>query len=213
MVARDVVTISRQVGSGGDEIAGKVARILGYAYFDKTLMMKVAKDLGISCDEIADFSEDSYEVKSLVDKILRRKRPVTSSFVQEGDVQIRKALDEEKCLAVIQDVIKSLALNGKTVIVGRGGQAILKDNAATLHVKVVAPLEIRIQRIMKIGGLSERVAKKTIEDSDRATAEYIKRFYGIDWADQTFYDMVINTWKLDFDTAAKMIVSVVRKMW
>jgi len=213
MVARDVITISRQVGSGGDEIALKVSRILGYTYFDKSLLVSVAKSLGLSEENIADLSEDAYRVEGLVDRILRRKRPVAASFVLEGNVLVGKALDEEESLSVIQTVISSLARRGKTVIVGRGGQAILKDKVDVFHVRVVAPTAFRVERIRKSQGLSQEAALKLIEDNDKATAEYLRRFYKIDWEDPLVYDMVLNTSKMDLDTAAEVIASVVRKMW
>ena len=213
MVARDVITISRQVGSGGDEIALKVSRILGYAYFDKSLLVSVAKSLGLSEENIADLSEDAYRVEGLVDRILRRKRPVAASFVLEGNVLVGKALDEEESLSVIQTVISSLARRGKTVIVGRGGQAILKDKVDVFHVRVVAPTAFRVERIRKSQGLSQEAALKLIEDNDKATAEYLRRFYKIDWEDPLVYDMVLNTSKMDLDIAAEVIASVVRKMW
>jgi cytidylate kinase len=213
MVARDIITVSRQVGSGGDEIALKLCRTLGYAYFDKNLMMSVAKSLGVSEADIADFSEDDYKIQSLVDRILRRKRIVATSYAQEGDELIRKALNEEASLAVVQTVIKNLAIRGKTVIVGRGGQAILKDRADVLHVRIVAPLDVRVERIIKERGLSKSDALKLIDDSDKATAEYLQRFYKIDWEDPTIYDMVINTWKMDYDTAARSMASIVRKIF
>ncbi len=73
-----VITISRQVGSGGDEIALKISKILDYAYFDKNLMFRVAKSIGFSDEYISDFSEDTYKIKSLVDRILLRKKPVAT---------------------------------------------------------------------------------------------------------------------------------------
>ena len=89
-------------------------------------MVSEAKSLGISEEDIADFSEDTYKVKSLVDRILLRKKPVAISLGLKDNALIRKTLNEEECLSVIQTVISSLASRGKTVIVGRGGQAILR---------------------------------------------------------------------------------------
>jgi cytidylate kinase len=213
MVARGVITISREAGSGGDEIALKVSEILGYAYFDKSLMVSVAKSLGMSEEEIVDFSEDNYRVKSLVDRILRRKRPVAISFRPEGPMVIRKALDEEECLSMIQTIINSLAKRGKTVIVGRGGQAILKDKVGVLHVRIVAPIEVRVERVMKNAAemswdLSREDALNLIKEQDNRTAEYLRRFYNIDWEDPIIYDMILNIWKMNFDTVARVIASV-----
>jgi peroxiredoxin/cytidylate kinase len=213
MVARNVITISRQVGSGGDEIAQKVSETLGYAYFDKNLLVSEAKSLGVSEGDIADFSEDDYKVKGIVDKILLRKKTVAISLASKDNVLVRKTLDEEACLSVIQAVINSLASRGKTVIVGRGGQAILKDKVDVLHVRIVAPAAVRVKRIMESRGLSQEDALRLIEDNDKAEAEYLQRFYSIDWKDPAVYDVVLNTWKMDFNTAAKVIVSVASQVW
>jgi len=213
MVARDIITISRQVGSGGDEIALNVSKILGYAYFDKSLMVSVAKSLGMSEEDIVDFSEDAYRVKGFVDRILRRKRPVATSLILKDNEPIRKALDEQEYLSVIQTVINSLARRGKTVIVGRGGQAILKDKVSVLNVRIVAPIDVRVERIMKGGGLSQEDALKLIKDNDKAAAEYLRRFYNVDWGDPMIYDVVLNTWKMDLSTAARMIAGVASQAW
>ncbi len=195
-----VITISRQVGSGGDEIALKVSEILGYAVFDKNLMVDVAKSIGLSEEEIADFSEDTYRIKSFVDTILLRKTPSTIS-----PTAARGNLDEERYLSAIQAVIRNVANRGKTVIVGRGGQAILKNKPSVLHVRIVAPKAVRVKRIMDKGGLSEEAALRLIEDSDKTAAEYLRRFYGVDWADPLIYDMILNTGKMDPNLAAKTI--------
>ncbi len=209
MATPTVITISREAGSGGDEIALKVSELLGYAYFDKTLMANVAKSLGISDESIEDFSEDTYKVKSLVDRILLRKKPVTVSFNLKDNAQISKTLDEEECLSVIQTVINSLASRGRTVILGRGGQAILKNKVGVLHVRIIAPVDVRVKRIMKSEGLSREDALKLVEENDKAAAEYLKRFYNINWRDQLNYDMVLNTEKMDASTASKVIASAV----
>jgi peroxiredoxin/cytidylate kinase len=211
--AHNIITISRQAGSGGDEIAEKVSELLGYAYFDKGLLMNVAKCIGVSEEDIADFSEDVYTVKSLVDKILLREKPAAISIIQKGDEVISKTLDEEKCLSVIQTVINSLAGRGNAVIVGRGGQAILKHKVGVLHVRIIAPLTDRIERIMKTKALTKEAAQKLIEDHDRASAEYLHRFYGISWDDPAIYDIILNTWKMDQNTAAEIIASAASKKW
>ena len=213
MGAPTVITISRQVGSWGKEVAMKVSEILDYAFFDKGMMVREAKSLGISEEDIADFSEDEYKVKGLVDRILLRKKPVAVSFTLKDNAQIRKELNEEEVLSVIQTVINSLASRGKTVIVGRGGQAILKHKVGALHVRIVAPLEVRVERIMKSGRLSRDDALRYIEDNDKAMAEYLQRFYNIDCEDPTIYDLVLNTGKMEVGIAARIIASVASHAW
>jgi hypothetical protein len=174
-------------------------------------MLNVAKDIGMTERDIADFSEDDYRVRSLVDKILRRKRIVATSYIRKGDESVRNPLDEEANLIAIQAVIKNLAARGRTVIVGRGGQAILRNKLDVLHVRVVAPLEVRVERIVREAGLGKVDALKYVSDGDKATAEYLRRFYKTDCEDPTVYDIVLNTWKLDYDTAVRAVSSIARK--
>jgi peroxiredoxin/cytidylate kinase len=213
MGAPTVITISRQVGSGGDEIALKISKILGYAFFDKSLMASVAKSIGVSEEDIADFSEDTYKVKGFVDRILLRKKEVTISHDLKSNKLITKALDEEECLSVIQAVISSLSSRGKIVIVGRGGQAILKHKVGVVHVRIIAPTMVRVERIMKSEGLSKEEALKLIEDNDKAQAEYLQRFYNINWEDPTIYDMVLNTGKMNLNIATRVIVLATTQAW
>ena len=87
-----------------------------------------------------------------------RKNPVAIPNEMKNDSSMRKTLDEDECLSVIQTVINSLASRGNTVIVGRGGQAILKDKVNVLHVRIIAPVTIRAERIMKSEGLTQEEA-------------------------------------------------------
>lgn len=204
---RNVITISRQIGSKGDEIALKVCKFLGFSYFDKELLYRAAKSIGVREGHITDFSEDSYKIAGIIDKILGRKRLVATTHMLKNNAPIQKTLDEEICLDVIRTVINNLAGRGKIVIVGRGGQCILKNKVNVLHVRIVAPLEFRIEQVMKEEGVSKEEALKIIEEKDEATSEYLQRFYNIDWDDPTNYNLVINTEKMDLDTAARVIVT------
>jgi CMP/dCMP kinase len=207
MVTPTAITFSRQIGSGGDEIALNVCQMLGWSFFDKTLMVEVGRSIGVSEEDIVDLCEDTYRIQGLVEKLMLRKRPAKLSFDIKDNAHIRKTLNEGECLCVIQTVINNMASRGKTVVVGRGGQAILKHKVGVLHVRVIAPLAVRVQRIMQSEGLTEAAAVKFIEVNDKASCEYLQRFYSIDWDDAANYDVVLNTAKLDLSTAALMIAS------
>ena len=104
-----------------------------------------------------------------------------------------------------------LAIEGNVVIVGRAGQAILQNDPDVLHVRVVAPLETRIQRIVQAHKISAKAARAQIEDSDRFRANYLKRFYHIQWDDPSFYHLVINTGHISLETSAEVVCSAVRQ--
>jgi peroxiredoxin/cytidylate kinase len=207
MVSPTVITISRQIGSGGDEIAQHISQMLGWSYVDKALVVEVGRSLGYHEADIVDFCEDNYRVQSLVDKLMLWRKPANLSFTTEGNVHIREALDEKQCLITVRTIIQNLASKGNIVIVGRGGQAILKQKVGVLHVRVIAPQAARVHRIMYTMNVTEEEALKLISENDKASSEYLQRFYSIDWDDSANYDIVLNTAKLDLSTAALMIAS------
>jgi len=147
-----IVTISRQYGSGGDEIATRVCEMLGYRYFDKSLMAQAISEAGLPESEIVDFSEDNYIA----------------------------VLDEAQSIALVQAALQAVAKQGNVVIVGRGGQAVLKTRPGVLHVRIQAPLEARTQRISQQENSGLFAARETVVKHDQATADYLKRFYGVD---------------------------------
>ncbi len=212
---RPVITISRQIGSGGDQLALNVADHLGFRYVDKSFIVKVAEELKMSETQFAELSEDTYVFRGFIDRLLGR-REVTMRHPApptKGDKVTFTALDEERYLQSIQKVITEISREGNAVIVGRGGQMILRNHPHAYHVRVIAPLEARVRRLILTlyRGMSPEEVKMFIASGDKAAAQYIRRFYGVDWNDPTLYDLCINTAKLDMDQAAANIISIITK--
>jgi cytidylate kinase len=210
-----VITISREYGSRGDEIARRVCDLLHYSYFDKTLMDQVAREQGVSEAEAVDFSEDSYRLRGFVDALLGRSAPVATTSVWTStthgeEAKVTTTLDQETAARFVAATVRSLRQRGNVVVVGRGGQAILRGEPGVLHVRIVAGREDRIPRIMETEGLHRLPATDRMNERDRATAEYVRRFHGIDWADPLQYHLTINGSLMDVETAARLIVSAVR---
>lgn len=212
-----VITISREVGSGGDRIARRVCELLGYRYFDKTLMAQVARERGISDAEVVDFSEDSYRVRGFIDALLRRSvRVATATTVatttRGAEARVVQDVDEEMAAAFVAATIRALRAHGQVVVVGRGGQAILRDAAGVLHVRIIARLEDRVQQVMQAEGLTREAALAMVGERDRATAQYLRRFHAIDWADPALYHLTLNASLLGQEAAAEVIATVARRL-
>lgn len=180
-----IITVSRQLGSFGDEITQKVANSLNYEYVDKS---KIGEALVIQGFPILE-----------VEKYDEKKPSIWDSFSNQ----------RRRFLHLIQAVIYDFAEKDKTVIVGRGGQIVLKDVPGALHVRIVAPFNVRLKRIMEREGHDERNGEKILRRSDRDSAGYIRSFFGADWDNQTLYDMVINTHTISTDTGVKMIINTI----
>jgi cytidylate kinase len=209
-----VITISRQYGSEGDEIAAHVCEQLGYRAFDRRLIEQVASEVGLTASEIVDFSEDEHKMRGFLDRLLRGRVPVSEARVwKEDGTGVRRVdvtrLDETASIALVQSVVKAAHRQGNVVIVGRGGQTILKGEADVLQVRIVAPLDLRTRRVQLHEGLSFEQAGKVIAQRDAAATDYVKRFYGVDSSDPTLYHLVINTGRWNIESAAQLIVEAV----
>ncbi len=206
-----VITVSRQYGSGGDEIAARVCESLGCRSFDKRLMAQVASDIGLSDQEIVDFSEDEYKVRGFLERLFRTQRVVARVGTWTADVRgartrAVKDLDEAQAVNLVRALVRRAAEEGNVLIVGRGGQAILQGEPDVLHVRIEAPTDLRIQRVREAEGLNEDEARRRVIESDRAARDYLRRFYDVDWSDPQLYDLVINTRRISPAAAAEHIV-------
>lgn len=222
-----VITFSRQYGSGGDEVARLVSKQLGYAMFDKNLLYRAAYDSGLSDQEVIDYSEESYKVKNFFDRLFGRSRTVaTISVWREGSDGVRlaepMALKEEHVLALVRKAVQTAYQIGNMVIIGRGGQVILRGYTNILHVRIEAQLEDRIihvreqhrsqNRIFPDMVAARRAAQDEIEAADAASADYLRRFYGVTWSDPALYHLVLNTSLMSVEQAAHLVIEASRVM-
>lgn len=133
-------------------------------------------------------------------------QPAPSEPQEERPTLSIKELDEVYCVSLIRSTIHAAHIAGDVVIVGRGAQAILREAPDVLHVRIIAPTDVRIQRIMDEAHIEEDEARRLIMRKDRATAEYLGRFFDIDWENPSLYHMILNTGKLPVEAAAQAIV-------
>lgn len=213
-----VITISRQYGSGGNEAASRVSELLGYRSFDKSLMSRVASEVGLSEAEVVDFSERAYKPRTFLDRLFGLvgvwagesgivARVSTWKREDTGaETEIVQMLDDEQSVAMVKQTILAAYGQGNLVIVGRGGQAILKGKPGVLHVRIEAPLAARAERIRQHEDCSIETATQRATQQDGRSAGYLRRFYGIDWSDPMLYHLVVNTGMWDLEDAAGLIV-------
>ena len=210
-----VVTISRRAGSGAEQIAQRACELLGYDLLDKNLMAQVAADVGLSGDEIIDFSETDYRVKSFVERLLHPSPHYVGHVVtrdreaSDAGTLSLKQLNESECIELIRSTLRAAYHRGNMVILGRGGQAILQKMPGALHVRVEAPWRARVVRIGAQRQVGEEEARQLVAERDRAVAEYLERFFGIRGDDPLHYHLVVNTGKWDLETAAQLVVNAV----
>lgn len=211
-----VITISRQFGSGGREIAAQVCDLLGYRYLDKHLIIKTALEAGLSQIELLEFREESPRARNFIERLLTPGPPAAAEiamrmpFGHEDHMLTLEMLDSEKCRALVRSVIHAEYKTGNAVIVGRGGQAVLQGLPGALHVLVQASMPTRILRIQRLENAGMEQAYHSALDHDRTTARYLDRVFGVRWDDPLLYHLELNASKLSTEQAAQIVAHAAR---
>jgi cytidylate kinase len=201
------VTLSRQLGSGGDHVGYLVSRELGFRYVDREVVSRAAKTLETTEAWIEEIEERS---SGVVERILGAFTLGTPESVSlpllKPPVYERDVFDLE-C-----GIIRAIADRCNTVIVGRGGFYALRNRPGVIRIFIHAPREFRVRRIMEVQNISSiDEAREIVDESDRNRARFIRDMTGFLWSDARNFHLAIDTGTIDFETAAGMIANVVRK--
>ncbi len=175
------ITVSRQMGSLGTEVARQAADRLGYRMVCRELIDQAARQSGVP--EVALATIDELGLLGL--------RPSPKA--------------RQAYLQAVRQVVETLAAEGNVVIVGRASQVILHNRPDVLCVRVIAPIAIRTERIAQRHGISPESAQAQIEASDRYRRNYLRRFYHDRLDDAELYDMILNTGRLSPEAAAELV--------
>jgi cytidylate kinase len=200
-VAEWTVTVSRLYGAGGLRVSRSLAESLGYRAVDREVVEEAARRLGVE-PEVADSLDE--KVPGLIEEI---GLALAGADLPGGP----PAPVEDRSLAeAIRRVITSLAAGGGHVIMGRGGQAVLRDHPRTVHLQLVGDPEDRARRICEWRGISLEEARRQCRRVDAERRAYVRRFHGVDIGDPLLYDAVLNTSRLGLDGAEAAALAAVR---
>jgi cytidylate kinase len=182
-----VITIEREYGSGGAEIAKKVADRLGWKLWDQLLSNEIARLMECDCRVVEEREEKR-------DPLFYRLLKAFMRGSHEGSLNAPrlKMVDTDCIREVAERVVKSAAERGECVIVGRGSAYYLQGRPDAFHVFVYAPLEEKVRRL-KARGKSESEAVQLAETVDRDRAAFIKRYFGVDWPERHRFHLMLNS--------------------
>lgn len=192
-----IISISREYGSGGREIAEKLAAELDIAYYDRLLIAKIAQESGFSDDVI-----ESYDEKPIDRFLLNPNRflagidigsPIASEVYKSEVSILNKAADEGPC-----------------VIVGRCADSVLAERPGLVRVFISAPLPDRLARVMRRNNIDEKTAKARIAKIDKARAGYHNHFSNRNWGDASLYDLCLDSERLDIAGSVELILEYLR---
>jgi len=195
-----VISISRALAAGGEEIGRDVASRLGFRFVDDEIVAHAAQQAGVSPETI----EKVERTPPLIDRILKYigTVPVDSGAFVPAPSQHSPAFE-----AFIEQVIRQTAAQGDVVIVAHAASIPLAGTTGLLRVLITGSPEARGSRLAASLSTDESKAKKAISDSDRERRDYLQRFYNVREEQPTHYDIVLNTDVLSFSTAADLIVA------
>lgn len=199
----EIITIAREFGSGGREIALKVAEKLNYKFYDKESIVNAAKENGIDTELFSQVDEKN------MDDFWFKVSPMAYD-IQEETNSFEQKVSNDKMFMIQSDTIRKLAENGGVVFVGRCASYILKNKAKKVF--VVADINDRITRVKKRYNLSDNEAKKLIEVADKKREKYYDYYTNSKWNDVKNYDLIINVSENGIDKAVEKIVSLI-KAW
>lgn len=192
-----VITISRQLGSGGSAVAQLVADRLGFRILDRELVDAVAARAGVSPAAARSLDERAYGwASALVYSLL---------LAFQG-----QQLTQESYQYLATRLIREAAARENVVILGRAGQVVVGSRPDAFHVHVVAPIEERVARIAERKRLTHEQARKLIAETDEGRRTYVWAVGQRDWADPLLYDLIVNTHRLSPNAVATLVVEGAR---
>jgi cytidylate kinase len=204
-----IITISRQYGAGGSEVAQRVATALNWRVVDNELVEEVAARAGLPAADVAEREE---RVASFAERLARTLAASTPELfaapVPGGTVP---KLQEADLVRITETVVAEVAAKGKVVLVGRAAPAVLARERDSLHVQLVASRAYRIQAAAeRLGQDPEKVAG-LVDETDSMRARYLRQYYRRDWYDPVNYHLVLNTGLLGHQGATDIIVGEARR--
>jgi len=201
-----VITISRELGSNGDRIADLLCEELGYCRVDKAMLTHIAQEAGVDTDAILDVEQSFSKRARLV------SGEMTSLYRKQTSVfEKARPVDDVTYAQVVRETMEEFARAGNALIIGRGGQMVLRDWSNTLHVRLFASLDVRVRRLMRQENITEAEARRRIGASDEKRRQYIRRVHNnADWRNLKYYDLAIDTSRITPEIAAQMIMAAAK---
>jgi cytidylate kinase len=182
-----LLTIDREYGSGGGEIAEKVAERLGWKLWDQLLTSEIARSMDCECVAVEPREEHRDPLYYRLFKSFMR-----GSYEGSLNAPRVKMVDADCIREIAERVIIDAAKQGNSVIVGRGSAYYLKDRPDAFHVFVYAPFEEKVNRLQRLGKDEER-AIQLVETVDGDRAAFIKQYFGAEWPDRQLFHLMVNS--------------------
>jgi cytidylate kinase len=202
-----IVTISRLFGSGGSDVAARVAKQLDWALLDNDVVDAVALRLGLSPAEVSSREE---RVPSLAERIANTMAMSAPELTLPVDDASLMESTEARIVAVTRHVIQEAVQQGNAVLVGRGAQCMLAERADALHVFCYAAKAALVAYAVEHRELDPANAAHEVDRHNREREQYIRRNFNRDWRAMENYHLCVDTGRLGIEMAATLVVAAAR---
>lgn len=203
---RTVITIARQMGSGGDLIGAEVAQTLGVHLLDHQILQAAAEAAGVAPETM----QQAEVAPNLIERMLEYLGQHTggldplTDFSMEG--AFTPALAADSYRSVIEQVVRKTAAETDSVILRHAGAVVLRDVPYVLRVLICAPARFRIDRLQRHENLSSAEAERRIREDDKSRTDFFQTYYKVNWLNPALYDLCINTTNFSDKAAVDLIV-------
>src|SRR5215216_150344 len=199
-----LLTLSREYGAGGSELGVVLGEKLGWRVIDHELVRRMAARL--SCDE-----GDVVAMDEHAPSFLERLAAAATVTAPESRVHSRPWSTDPDCVAAAaREVLLEAAQHPPVIIVGHGGNCLFRSRSDVLRVRVVAPLDLRVQRVARRTGAPPQRAAAEVRRRDADRQQYLQRYYKSDMNDPCGYDLQINTGTVSLEAAARLVIDLIQ---
>ena len=199
-----LITVSREYGAGGSELGVLLGQLLGWPVMDHEVVRQLAARL--SCDEGEVVAMDEH-----APSFLERLASVATVTAPESRAHSTPWTTDPDCVAAAaREVLLEAARHPPVIIVGHGGNCLFRGRADVLRVRVVAPFEVRVQRVARRTGAPPTRAIAEVRRRDADRQHYLQRYYKSDMNDACGYDLQINTGTVSLEEAARLVLDLVQ---
>lgn len=199
-----VITLEREYGSGGGDIAASIASRLGWKLWDQLLTEEIARRLDCDCGAVA-----RHEEKKDPGYYRLLKAFMRGSFEGSLNAPRLNMVDTECVREVAHKLLPEIADAGKAVIVGRGSAYYLSERVDAFHVFIYAPFQARVRRL-QASGKSEKEAIELVETVDRDRADFISKYFHVDWPGRHRFHLMVNS-GMGTEVAVEIILDAVAR--
>jgi hypothetical protein len=199
-----LITVSREYGAGGSELGVLLGQMLGWPVMDHEVVRQLAARL--SCDEGEVVAMDEH-----APSFLERLASVATVTAPESRAHSTPWTTDPDCVAAAaREVLLEAARHPPVIIVGHGGNCLFRGRADVLRARVVAPFEVRVQRVARRTGAPPARAAAEVRRRDADRRHYLQRYYKSDMNDACGYDLQINTGTVSLEEAARLVLDLVQ---